>query len=117
MENITLNKKMVDGQIKSINGMSQSLISIFYGLDRNSFMPDNLKKYTYIEKNIILKDNRVILKPYVVAKIALHLNLHDDENVLILGSTNGYLLLFCDQADTVIVVEEDKIFIIFRRCN
>ena len=109
MENITLNKKMVDGQIKSINGMSQSLISIFYRLDRNSFMPDNLKKYTYIEKNIILKDNRVILKPYVVAKIALHLNLHDDENVLILGSTTGYLTaILANQADTVIVVEEDK---------
>ena len=44
MEEATLNKNMIDGQIKPINGMSEELLSAFYSLDRNDFMPAKMKK-------------------------------------------------------------------------
>ena len=108
MENTILNIKMVDGQIKPINGMNKELVDIFYALDRNDFMPDKMKNNSYIEKNIIIDDNRVILKPDLVARIVLNLKIKDFENVLVIGSTTSYLsAILAHQAETVIVVEEN----------
>ena len=63
MSEATLNKNMIEGQIKPINGMSEELLSVFYSLDRNDFMPEDQKEMSYVEKNIILQDQRTILKP------------------------------------------------------
>ena len=109
MRETLLNKNMVKGQIKPINGMSEKLLSVFYSLDRNDFMPETIKKMSYIEKNIILKNKRTILKPGLIAKIALNIDLKSNENVLILGASTGYLsAILSHQAETVIVVEEDE---------
>ena len=109
MAEATLNKNMIEGQIKPINGMSEELLSIFNSLDRNDFMPETMKEMSYIEKNIILENERTILKPSLIAKIALSINLKANENVLILGAATGYLsAILSHQAETVIVVEENE---------
>ena len=109
MAEATLNKNMIEGQIKPINGMSEELLSVFYSLDRNDFMPEIMKEMSYIEKNIILENERTILKPSLIAQIALSINLKANENVLILGASTGYLsAILSYQAETVIVVEEDE---------
>ena len=106
------NSRMVNGQIKPINGMTEKLVSIFNSLNRESFMPKELKESAYVEKNLALSNHRVILKPELVAKIAMHIALKENENVLILGSTTGYLTAILSLiAETVIVVEEDDSFI------
>ena len=109
MAKSTLNKNMIEGQIKPINGMSEELLSVFYSLDRNDFMPEAMKEMSYVEKNIVLQDKRTILKPSLTAQIALSINLKANENVLILGATTGYLsAILSHQAETVIVVEENE---------
>ena len=109
MAEATLNKNMVEGQIKPISGMREELLSVFYSLDRNDFMPETMKEMSYIEKNIILENERTILKPSLIAQIALSINLKANENVLILGAATGYLsAILSHQAETVIVVEENE---------
>ncbi len=106
------NIRMVNGQIKPINGMTEKLVSIFNSLNRECFMPNEFKESAYVEKNLPLSNHRVILKPEIVAKIAMHIDLKENENVLILGSTTGYLAAVLSLiAETVIVVEEDEIYI------
>ena len=109
MKEATLNKNMIEGQIKPINGMSEELLSAFYLFDRNDFMPETMKEMSYVEKNIIFEDRRTILKPGLIAQIALNINLKPNENVLILGAPTGYLsAILSQQAETVIVVEENE---------
>ena len=55
MPEATLNKNMIEGQIKPINGMSEELLSAFYLFDRNDFMPETMKEMSYVEKNIIFE--------------------------------------------------------------
>ena len=106
------NLRMVQGQIKPINGMNEKLVSIFNSLNREDFMPKEFKESAYIEKNLALSNHRVILKPELVAKIAMHIDLKENENVLILGSTTGYLTAVLSLiSETVIVVEEDNSYI------
>ena len=83
MAEAKLNKNMIEGQIKPINGMSGELLSVFYSLDRNDFMPEAMKEMSYVEKNIILQDKRIILKPSLIAQIALSINLKANELSLI----------------------------------
>ena len=109
MNNEALNKNMVDGQIKPINGMTERIVTTFYALDRNNFMPLQLKNQSYMEMNLNIDEGRVIPKPDLIAKIVLNINLKDNENVLILGSSTGYLAAILSyHAQTVIVVEENK---------
>ena len=106
------NLQMVNGQIKPINGMTEKLVAIFKFLNRGDFMPAEFKDSAYIEKNLTLSDHRVILKPELVAKIAMYIDLKVNENVLVLGSTTGYLTAVLSLiAETVIVVEEDDNFL------
>ena len=108
METNADNLRMVNGQIKPINGMTEKLVSIFNSLNRGDFMPEEFKSSAYVEKNLTLSKHRIILKPELVAKIAMFLDLKENENVLILGSTTGYLTAVLSLiAETVIVVEED----------
>lgn len=109
MDKKDLNKNMVDGQIKPINGMNGDLLSIFYSLDRLDFMPEALKNMSYMEKNHILDKNRTILKPELVARIVLSIDLKQSENVLLLGCSTSYLTAVLSyQAETVIAVEESE---------
>tara|TARA_B100001093_G_scaffold276163_1_gene263929 strand:- start:571 stop:1221 length:651 start_codon:yes stop_codon:yes gene_type:complete len=106
------NLRMVQGQIKPINGMTEKLVSIFNSLNRKDFMPEEFKESAYYEKNFALSNHRVILKPELVAKIAMHIDLKENENILILGSTTGYLTAVLSLiAETVIVVEENDSYL------
>ena len=108
------NLRMVNGQIKPINGMTEKLVTIFNSLNREGFMPEEFKERAYVEKNFALSNYRVILKPEIVAKIAMHIDLKENENALILGSTTGYLTAVLSLiAETVIVVEENDSYIKF----
>ena len=112
MEINTDNLRMVNGQIKPINGMTEKLVSIFNSLNRENFIPEEFKQSAYVEKNLVLSNHRVILKPELVARIAMYIDLNENENVLILGSTTGYLTAVLSLiAETVIVVEEDDSYI------
>ena len=112
METNADNLRMVNGQIKPINGMTEKLVSIFNSLNRGDFMPEEFKASAYVEKNLTLSKHRIILKPELVAKIAMYVDLKENENVLILGSTTGYLAAVLSLiAETVIVVEEDDSYI------
>ena len=112
MEINTDNLRMVNGQIKPINGMTEKLVSIFNSLNRENFIPEEFKQSAYVEKNLVLSNQRVILKPELIARIAMYIDLNENENVLILGSTTGYLTAVLSLiAETVIVVEEDNSYI------
>ena len=47
------NLRMVNGQIKPINGMTEKLVSIFNSLNRESFMPEEFKESLILEYQTI----------------------------------------------------------------
>ena len=44
------NLRMVNGQIKPINGMTEKLVSVFNSLNREDFIPEEFKQSSYVEK-------------------------------------------------------------------
>ena len=109
MDNHSLNKNMIEGQIKPIGGMQPNIIEAFNLIDRDDFVPQDLKNNSYSEKNLFLKRGRFVLKANLIAKIILALNISNEENILIIGSSTGYSSAILSKlAETVISIEEDQ---------
>jgi len=109
MDSQLLNKKMVEGQIKPIGGMQKNILDAFNSINRDDFVPLNLKDNSFSERNLFLKRDRFVLKANLLAKIISALNISNEENVLVIGSSTGYSSAVISRiAETVISIEEDK---------
>jgi len=109
MDSHLLNKNMIEGQIKPIGGMQKNILQAFSSVNRDDFVPQNLKDNCYSEKNLFLKRDRFVLKANLIAKIISALNISNEENVLVIGSSTGYSSAIISRlAETVISIEEDQ---------
>ena len=109
MDSHLLNKNMVEGQIKPIGGMQKNILDAFSSINRDDFVPQNLKDSSFSERNLFLKRDRFVLKANLIAKIISALNISNEENVLIIGSSTGYSSAILSKlAETVISIEEDQ---------
>mgnify|MGYP001157164252 FL=1 len=109
MDSQLLNKNMVEGQIKPIGGMQKNILEAFSSINRDDFVPQNLKDNSFSEINLFLKRDRFVLKANLIAKIISALNISNEENVLVIGSSTGYSSAIISRlAETVISIEEDK---------
>tara|TARA_B100000965_G_scaffold396655_1_gene411912 strand:- start:488 stop:1138 length:651 start_codon:yes stop_codon:yes gene_type:complete len=114
MDSHSLNKKMVEGQIKPIGGMQKNVLDAFNSINRDDFVPKNLKGNSFSERNLFLKRDRFVLKANLIAKIISVLNISNEENVLVIGSSTGYSSAVISRiAETVISIEEDKELLVF----
>ena len=109
MDSHLLNKNMIEGQIKPIGGMQKNILEAFSSINRDDFVPQNLKDNSFSEINLFLKRDRFVLKANLIAKIISALNISNEENVLVIGSSTGYSSAIISRlAETVIAIEEDK---------
>ena len=114
MDSSLLNKNMIEGQIKPIGGMQKNIINAFSSINREDFVPEELKNYSYSEKHLFLKRDRFVLRVNLIAKIISALNISNEENILIIGSSTGYSSAVISKlAETVISIEEDQELIYF----
>tara|TARA_B100001769_G_C22058499_1_gene569177 strand:+ start:97 stop:720 length:624 start_codon:yes stop_codon:yes gene_type:complete len=105
---------MVEGQIKPIGGMQKNVLDAFNSINRDDFVPKNLKGNSFSERNLFLKRDRFVLKANLIAKIISVLNISNEENVLVIGSSTGYSSAVISRiAETVISIEEDKELLVF----
>ena len=75
MDSHLLNKNMVEGQIKPIGGMEKNILDAFTSINREDFVPQNLKDNSFSERNLFLKRDRFVLKANLIAKIISALNI------------------------------------------
>ena len=114
MDSQLLNNNMIEGQIKPIGGIQKQILEAFSSINRDDFVPQELKHNSFSEKNLILKKDRFILKPNLIAKIIVALSITSEENVLVIGSSTGYTSAIISKlAETVISIEEDQELINF----
>lgn len=61
--------KMVDGQIRTTDVTSHSVLSAFLSVPREAFVPDNLKALAYIDEDIQVAPGRYLMDPSPLAKL------------------------------------------------
>ena len=102
------NTVMVDGQIKPLPNISPNILEALYDIDRRDYIPVKLRKFSYIEKNILIGKNRYLPKAAITAKLLSALEIESTETILIVSSTMGYSAALASKiAETVICIEQD----------
>ena len=112
MDQTTLNNHMIDGQIRSINGISKEVISAFSSVNRSDFVPEDLILRSFTEKNLKLSSDRYLLRPNLIGEIINQVLPKSNESILVLPASTGYSsAIISHLAETVIAVEEEDNFI------
>lgn len=110
-----LRKRMVDGQIRTVDVTKLSVLAAFLTVPREKFVPENLKELSYVDEAIPLTsggvDNmkRYMMKPAALAKLLQAADIKSEDIVLDIGAGTGYsAALLSKLASSVIALEEDE---------
>ena len=99
---------MVDTQIRPSDVTKYPIIEAFLAVPRELYVPDALRELAYVEGDVPLGGNRVVLAPRTFAKMLDALTIAGNELVLDLGAGLGYsAAVLARLAEAVVAVEED----------
>ena len=103
--------KMVDNQIRTTDVTSHSVLSAFFSVPREAFVPERKKALAYIDTDIALSDaegGRYLMEPSPLAKLLQFAEIAKSDSVLEIGSGTGYgAALLAHIATQVVALESD----------
>jgi protein-L-isoaspartate(D-aspartate) O-methyltransferase len=109
MQHSTRQLNMIESQLRPNNIIDENLISAFQNVKQENFLPEDLKKLSYIDDHINFSKKSFILKPLIFAKFLNILKLELSDIVLEVGSGGGYTASVCSNlVNTIYSIEEDK---------
>lgn len=83
-------EKMIAHQLQERDIHDERVMQAMHTVDREVFLPDQLKEMAYEDAPMPIGRNQTISQPYIVAYMAQTLNLQPSEKVLEVGSGSGY---------------------------
>jgi len=85
-----LRKKMVETQLIPRGIRDRKVIEAFLIVQREKFVPENLKESAYDDTPLPIGEGQTISQPYIVALMTELLQLKGEEKVLEVGTGSGY---------------------------
>ena len=85
-----LREKMVREQLILRGIRDKRVLSAFYKIEREKFVPPELRKSAYEDFPLSIGKGQTISQPYMVALMTQSLKLKDDKKILEIGSGSGY---------------------------
>ncbi|MEM7472967.1 MAG: protein-L-isoaspartate O-methyltransferase [Pseudomonadota bacterium] len=102
---------MVDTQVRPSDVTKFPIIDAMLAVRREAFVPRARQETAYVDANIMIGPNRVILEPRSLAKMLDAMELEQSDVALTIGPGLGYTAaLLSRMCDAVIAVEEDRVF-------
>ncbi len=100
--------KMIDSQIRTTDVTSHSILTAFFNVERETFVPDRLKSVAYIDNDLEIAPGRYMMAPSPLAKLVQLAGIAKTDTVLEIGAGTGYgAALLAQLAATVVAVESD----------
>lgn len=110
-----LRRRMVDGQIRTVDVTKLTVLAAFLTVPREKFVPENLRELSYTDEAIPLTISsavscrRYLMKPAALAKLLQAADIKTEDVVLDVGAGTGYsAALLSKLASSVIALEEDE---------
>lgn len=99
---------MVNTQVRPSDVTKFPIIDAMLNVQRENFVPRERREAAYVDGNIVLGANRVVLEPRTLAKMLDALDLQNDELVLEIASGYGYsAAVMAHITQAVVAVEND----------
>jgi protein-L-isoaspartate O-methyltransferase len=84
-------KNMLLLQLEMRGVTNEVILKAFASIDREDFVPQQFRRMAYQDMETqIIGANRIMLRPYILAKIATYVNQKRLKAALIIGDTTGY---------------------------
>jgi protein-L-isoaspartate(D-aspartate) O-methyltransferase len=101
-------RHMVDGQIRTADVTNPSLIAAMLTLPRELFVPQAVVAQAYLDGDVPLGKDRLLLRPMVLAKLIQGAELRAGQHVLDVGCATGYSsAVLAHMGALVVALEED----------
>ncbi|WHA40025.1 protein-L-isoaspartate O-methyltransferase family protein [Agrobacterium larrymoorei] len=107
--------KMVDGQLRTTDVTSHSVLKAFIAVPREAFVPEGVKQVAYVDEDLQIcpaKDGRparYLLKASPIAKMLQLVAITKDDLVLEVGGATGYVsAVLSHLAGSVVSLESDE---------
>lgn len=108
MDYAALRMKMVDGQIRTTDVTSHSVLDAFTAVPREVFVPDAKKAVAYIDNDVEIAVGRYMMAPSPLAKMLQLAEIRSTDQVLDLGAGTGCTAAVLSHlAGSVVALESD----------
>jgi protein-L-isoaspartate(D-aspartate) O-methyltransferase len=105
----SLRERMVTEQIEARGIRDKKILSVMRKVERHRFVPDEYRKYAYIDNALPIGEGQTISQPYIVALMTDVVKPQADMKVLEIGTGSGYqaavLAELCKNVYTIEIVE------------
>jgi len=81
---------MVDKQLKKRGINDDKVLNAFLTVPRHRFVPEDRQEMAYEDGPLPIGEGQTISQPYIVAEMIQALDLHENDNVLEVGTGSGY---------------------------
>ena len=104
----TMNKNMIDGQLKPMGVNNPIILEAFENVPREIFIDKEKSSLSYHEGNILVKNNRWLLSTMVIARLINCVNISNEDIILEIGACSGYTTAILEKLCSLVVgVEAD----------
>lgn len=110
-----LRRKMVDNQVRTVDVTRLSVLAALMDVARENFIPENFKKFSYIDEDIEVKPSqdgalaRYVMEAGPFAKLLQLADISKTDVVLDVGCTTGYSAgVLSKLAHSVVALESDQ---------
>jgi len=103
-----IRQNMVDCQIRTNGVTDETVLSAFRSVPRELFLPEALRGAAYVDEDIVLQGNNVMLEPLVHARMLQVAAPKQDDIALCIGDCTGYASAILASLVTTVVTLEEK---------
>lgn len=101
-----LRKQMVEEQLFNQGIIQEEILDAFFKVKRHRFVKAELRKKAYSDSPLVIDDDQVIFRPFIVAIMTYAVDLNKDKKVLEIGTGSGYhSAILAELAKTVFTIE------------
>lgn len=112
MDFVLARQNMVEGQIRTNRVTDQYLVDALEELPREAFVSDELKQLVYIDEDLNVAKDRILMEPMVSARLIQELHIEDTDLCLVVASATGYeAAIMAKLASAVVAVESHKVLL------
>lgn len=107
MDYAAARQNMVETQLRTNKVTDIGVLDAMRELPRESFLPTQSRHLAYIDEDVAIANDRYLMEPMIVARLAQAAQLQKTDTVLVIGA--GYLAAVAGSiAKTVFAIESDK---------
>ncbi len=100
---------MIESQIRTNKVTDPSLIDVLETLEREAFVSDSLKPMAYVDEDVCVAPDRILMEPRVLALLLQAAQIEENDLALVVAAASGYEAATISRlAGAVVALESDE---------